>query len=107
MAVDGPITPADGSTAAAAVGQIAAADGRTRFMEGDGSIVAAAADGSTAGDNRTTMYSIAYNIPVSLLEAYRGRQLIVRARESSELVNALTEDDLEDLLYVRLLSIDA
>jgi hypothetical protein len=54
-----------------------------------------------------TVYSFAYNIPVSLLEAYRGRKLIVRARESSELVESLAEDDLEDLLYVRLLSLDA
>jgi len=53
------------------------------------------------------MHPIAYNIPVSMVEAYRGRRLIVRARESSELVESLAEGDLEDLLYVRLLSLDA
>jgi len=53
------------------------------------------------------MDPIAYNVPVSMVEAYRGRKLIVRARDSSELVKALTEIDPEDLLYVKLLSLDA
>jgi hypothetical protein len=50
------------------------------------------------------MNSIAYNIPVSLIEAYRGRNVIVRAHDSSELVEALSERDLENLLYIKLLS---
>lgn len=53
------------------------------------------------------MNSIAYNIPVSLIEAYRGRKVIVRARELSELVEALSEGDLENLLYIKLLSLAA
>jgi len=53
------------------------------------------------------MNTIAYNIPVSLVGAYRGRKMIVRARDSSELVGALSERDLGDLLYVRLLSLTA
>ncbi len=53
------------------------------------------------------MNSIAYNIPVSLVEVYRGRKMIVRARDSSQLVEALSESDFDNLLYVRLLSLDA
>ncbi len=53
------------------------------------------------------MNSIAYNIPVSLIEDYRGRKVIVRARESSELVEAFSESDLENLLYIKLLSLTA
>ncbi|MGE0126598.1 MAG: hypothetical protein AB7U82_00725 [Blastocatellales bacterium] len=53
------------------------------------------------------MNSIAYNIPVSLVEAYRGRKMIVRARDSSELVRALPDRELGDLLYVQLLSLSA
>ena len=52
------------------------------------------------------MNSIAYNIPVSLVESYRGRKLIVRAWEPSELVAALPHKDLDDILYVKLLSPD-
>ncbi len=53
------------------------------------------------------MNSIAYNIPVSMVEAYRGRKMIVRARDSSELVRVLPDRDLDDLLYVQLLSLSA
>lgn len=53
------------------------------------------------------MNAIAYNIPVSLVEAYRGRKMIVRARDSSELAGALSERDFGDLLYVQLLSLTA
>lgn len=53
------------------------------------------------------MNSITYNIPVSLVEVYRGRKMIVRARDSSELVEALSESDFDNLLYVQLLSPDA
>jgi hypothetical protein len=53
------------------------------------------------------MNSIAYNIPVSLVEVYRGRKMIVRARDSSGLVEALSESDFDNLLYVQLLSLDA
>ena len=60
-----------------------------------------------SGGIAPTMHSIAYNIPASLVEAYRGRKLIVRARGSSGLVESLAESDFEDLLYVRLLSFDA
>jgi hypothetical protein len=58
------------------------------------------------GDNQM-LNSIAYNIPASLVEAYRGRKMIVRAQESSELVAALSERDFDNLLYVRLLSLNA
>ena len=58
-------------------------------------------------DNNQAMSSIAYNIPVSLVEAYRGRKMIVRAWDSLELVEALSERDFDNLLYVQLLSLTA
>jgi hypothetical protein len=60
-----------------------------------------------SGGIAPTMHSIAYNIPASLVEAYCGRKLIVRAEGSSGLVESLAESDFEDLLYVRLLTLDA
>jgi len=60
-----------------------------------------------SGGIAPTMHSIAYNIPASLVEAYRGRKLTVRARGSSGLIESLAEGDFEDLLYVRLLTLDA
>lgn len=59
-----------------------------------------------SGGIAPTMHSIAYNIPAFLVEAYRGRKLIVCAQSSSGLVESLAESDFEDLLYVRLLSFD-
>ncbi len=50
------------------------------------------------------MNSIAYNIPISLFEAYRGRKVIVRAVDSFELVEKITDRDLGDILYVKILS---
>lgn len=54
-----------------------------------------------------TMSPIVYNIPLALIEAYRGRPVIIRSNSSSELIGVLGKDDLENILYVRLLSLSA
>jgi hypothetical protein len=46
-----------------------------------------------------------YNIPVILVEAYHGRRLIVRSQHPSELVERLSEKDLENLSYIQLFSL--
>jgi len=53
------------------------------------------------------MSSIVYNIPLSLAAVYRGEQIIVRFQDSSRLVATFREADLENLLYVQLLSLTA
>jgi hypothetical protein len=51
------------------------------------------------------MNAVIYNIPVNLIPAYRGRQVIVRSHSPAELVEALPESDLESLVGVQLLSL--
>jgi len=51
--------------------------------------------------------SIIYNIPVDLIDAYRGRRVIVRAFDPVKLVENLTERDFINLEYVQLLSLAA
>lgn len=51
--------------------------------------------------------SVTYNIPVGLVEAYRGRSLIVRAERPSEIVRAIPPERVADISYVRLSSFDA
>lgn len=41
-----------------------------------------------------------------MVEAYRGRQVIVRADQPSDLVTRVSEEDLKDLVCVQLLSLD-
>jgi hypothetical protein len=51
------------------------------------------------------MNTVIYNIPTNLVPAYRGREVIVRSRSPAELVEALSESDLENLVGVQLLSL--
>jgi len=50
---------------------------------------------------------VTYNIPVGLVEKYRGRSLVVRTERPSEVVRAITPELLADISYVRLSSFDA
>ncbi|MGH9903209.1 MAG: hypothetical protein ACRD68_15485, partial [Pyrinomonadaceae bacterium] len=50
--------------------------------------------------------SITYNVPVGMVEAYRGRSLIVRARLPSEIVERLSQDELDNVSYIQLLCVN-
>lgn len=50
--------------------------------------------------------SVVYNIPARMVEAYRGRQVIVRSDQPTELLERLSEEYLKDLVCVQLLSLD-
>jgi len=52
------------------------------------------------------MDTVIYNVPTQLVEAYRGRQVIVRSDHPSELVQHLSQADLTNVLYVQLLSLN-
>ena len=53
------------------------------------------------------METVIYNIPAQMVEAYRGRQVIVRSHDPAELVQRLShEADKENVLYVQLLSLN-
>jgi hypothetical protein len=47
--------------------------------------------------------SIVYNIPVTMVAAYRGRDLIVRSHDPSEMVQRLATDDLDRLACLQIL----
>ena len=47
--------------------------------------------------------SIIYNIPATMIEAYRGRNLIVRSHDPSEMLQRLAQEDLERLAYLQIL----
>jgi len=47
--------------------------------------------------------SIVYNIPATRIEAYRGRHLIVRSPDPSEVLQRLAQEDLERLAYLQIL----
>ena len=51
------------------------------------------------------MNTVVYNIPIALIDAYRGQQIIVRGEDAAEVVAALGEDDLQTLHFVQLLSL--
>jgi hypothetical protein len=51
------------------------------------------------------MESLVYNIPTSLAGAYRGRHLIVRHHDPAEIVRSLSNEDLERVAYVQVLSL--
>jgi hypothetical protein len=51
------------------------------------------------------MTTIVYHIPVSLVTAYRGRRVIVRAHDPTTLAKALPESEHERLVGVQLLSL--
>lgn len=48
---------------------------------------------------------IVYNIPVSMVEKYPGRNLIVRSHDPAEIVGALSMEDLARVSYVQILSV--
>ena len=50
--------------------------------------------------------SVVYNIPARMVEEYRGRPVIVRTDQASELVARVSEEDLKYLVCVQLLSLD-
>ena len=51
--------------------------------------------------------TVVYNIPVHLVPAYRGREVVVRAQDPTALVQALPDSDIEKLVSVQLLSLTA
>jgi hypothetical protein len=53
------------------------------------------------------MSRVVYNIPVQLVPAYQGREVIVRAQDPTALVQALPEGALNKLVGVQLLSLTA
>jgi len=52
------------------------------------------------------MDSLIYNIPAPLFGAYRGRRVIVRSHDPSELTDCISQLDPQDVLYAQLLSLD-
>ncbi len=44
-----------------------------------------------------------YNIPAAMIEAFRGRDLIVRSHDPAEILQRLLPDDLERLAYLQIL----
>ena len=53
------------------------------------------------------MHTVIYNIPVHLVPAYRGREILVRSQDPTELVHALPDGGLEKLVGVQPLSLTA
>jgi hypothetical protein len=51
--------------------------------------------------------SIVYNVPVTMIEAYRGRNLVVRSDDPSLLVQELATHDLERVVYLQVLDVGA
>ena len=51
--------------------------------------------------------TLVYNIPVEMLPAYRGRNVIVRSRDPAEIVRKLAVEDLERVAYVQVLNLHA
>src|SRR4051794_31010738 len=51
------------------------------------------------------MDPVVYNIPAQMVEAYRGRRVIVRSDNPNELAQHLSPADLTNVLYVQLLSL--
>jgi len=53
------------------------------------------------------MRTVVYNIPVHLVPAYRGREVLVRSQDPTALVQALPDGALDTLVGVQLLSLTA
>jgi len=47
--------------------------------------------------------SIVYNIPATMIEAFRGRDIIVRSIDPAEILQRLGQDDLKRLAYLQIL----
>ena len=52
------------------------------------------------------MNAITYNIPVSLIAGFRGRNMIVRSHDPTEIVENVTDGDLVGISFVKLLSLN-
>jgi len=52
------------------------------------------------------MHAITYNIPASLLAGFRGRKKIVRSDDPTDIVENITDKDLADIFFVKLLSLN-
>ena len=52
------------------------------------------------------MNSVTYNIPAHLFGSYQGRKVIVRSDIPSDLVNYLSQANLENVLYAQLSSVE-
>ena len=52
------------------------------------------------------MPAVIYNIPVHLVPAYRGQEILVRSQDPTELVQALPDSTLKKLVGVQLLSLN-
>jgi hypothetical protein len=50
--------------------------------------------------------SVVFNIPAQRAKQYRGRPIIARSEQASELVAQLPDESFENLAYVQLLSLD-
>jgi len=50
--------------------------------------------------------TITYDIPASLFAAFRGRKVIVRSPDAQEIVDNITDGDLENVSYIKLLSLN-
>jgi hypothetical protein len=55
----------------------------------------------------TLVDSVAYNIPVTMVEAYHGRNMIVRSHDPAQIVEALDRDGVAHVSYVQILSLHA
>lgn len=53
------------------------------------------------------MSTVVYDIPLYLVAAYKGRPIIVRTSYPAELAKVLTEEEMKNLIGVRLLSLNA
>ena len=51
------------------------------------------------------MTTVVHNIPLNLVSAYRGREVIVRSPDPAELVKAIPESDLGKIVGVQILSL--
>jgi hypothetical protein len=50
---------------------------------------------------------LVYNIPASMVAAYRGRNLIVRSRDPAELIEYVSTEDLPGISYLQILALGA
>lgn len=50
-------------------------------------------------------HPLTYNIPIKLIERFRGHRLIVRSSNPAKLAAALSQDELKDVEYVQILTL--
>jgi hypothetical protein len=53
------------------------------------------------------MDPLTYNVPAARLTDFRGRRLVLRSHDPGEIVACLSEEDMQNVAYVQLLSLDA